>query len=641
VSFSAIQSLNMSLTLRQRLLLIFLPLVTLLALLGAAGSFLLHRLGGSIDEILRENYDSVVAMQDLKEALERIDSSFQFMLVARDMRDPSERQQLEDKAKIQFTHNWSRFEEALRTEQKNVTIYPDEETLVADLTAVSETYRRQGKDFFDRARQDGVRNADYYGKTKLYETFLQIKGIAGQILDLNQNEMRRASQRASDTASNSLLWFGTGLVLGAVLLGLLALHTARAILRPIRTITRSAMEISAGNLDQVVPTMADDELGKLAQAFNAMAHSLRDYRQSQSAQLIRAQRTSQATIDSFPDAVLVIDNEGQVEMANPAARHLLGVLPRQPGQAGTGMWTAPEPLRQPLSEALRGQQNHLPESFDKALLLGASGAERAVLPRILTIRDPYGATLGAAIVLQDVTRLRLLDQVKSNLVATASHELKTPLTSVRLAVHLLLEETIGPVNPKQMELLLDARENSERLLAMINNLLDLARLEQGYQQLDMQPESPEALLRTAAEAIAPRAQDKRVDVTLDVPPGLPSVAVDQARMGTALRNLLDNALTYTDPGGQITLSAAANGDDVILTVTDTGTGIPPEHLPHIFEKFSRVPGQSRGSGTGLGLAIVHEIVTAHGGTITCESQPGTGTTFRMTLPVAPRESGPR
>ena len=123
------------------------------------------------------------------------------------------------------------------------------------------------------------------------------------------------------------------------------------------------------------------------------------------------------------------------------------------------------------------------------LLLGTTGRERAVLPHILTIRDPYGITLGAAVLLQDVTRLRLLDQMKSNLVATASHELKTPLTSIRLAVHLLFEEAAGPLTPKQTELLQDARENCERLLAMVNNLLDLARLEQGSKQLDVRPES--------------------------------------------------------------------------------------------------------------------------------------------------------
>jgi signal transduction histidine kinase len=125
-----------------------------------------------------------------------------------------------------------------------------------------------------------------------------------------------------------------------------------------------------------------------------------------------------------------------------------------------------------------------------------------------------------------------------------------------------------------------------------------------------------------------------VDIELDVPYGLPPVSIDVERMGHAIRNLLDNALNYTDRGGRITVSAAAEADAVVLSVSDTGCGIPPEHLPHVFEKFFRVPGQSRGSGTGLGLAIVNEIVTAHGGTVTCESQLGVGTTFRLRLPIA-------
>jgi signal transduction histidine kinase len=236
--------------------------------------------------------------------------------------------------------------------------------------------------------------------------------------------------------------------------------------------------------------------------------------------------------------------------------------------------------------------------------------------------------------LQDVTRLRLLDQIKGDLVATASHELKTPLTSIRLAVHLLLEETTGPLTPKQTELLQDARENSERLLAMVNNLLDLARLEQGWRQLDVQSVSPGSLLREAVDAIEVRAQDKNVDIRIKLPDELPPVAVDKERIGHAVRNLLDNALTYTDTGGRITLSAESIDDSVIFSVTDTGVGISPQFVPRIFEKFFRVPGQSRGRGTGLGLAIVHEIVVGHGGTICCESQPGVGTTFRIRLPMA-------
>jgi signal transduction histidine kinase len=150
-------------------------------------------------------------------------------------------------------------------------------------------------------------------------------------------------------------------------------------------------------------------------------------------------------------------------------------------------------------------------------------------------------------------------------------------------------------------------------------------------------------LRTAAATIRPRAEDKGVHVVVDVPTDLPPVAADASRIGTALRNLLDNALTYTNAGGKITLSAAVLPEGVRLTVADTGIGIPEEYVSHVFEKFFRVPGQSRGGGTGLGLAIVQEIVAAHGGSIVCESEVGAGTSFHLTLPraiIGPDQAAP-
>src|SRR5262249_22020374 len=162
-----------------------------------------------------------------------------------------------------------------------------------------------------------------------------------------------------------------------------------------------------------------------------------------------------------------------------------------------------------------------------------------------------------------------------------------------------------------------------------NELLDLARLERGREQLDLGPERPADLLQAAADTIRPRAADKGVEVLVQAADDLPNIAADAQRPGHALDNLLTNAVTYTPRGGRITLRTRANGDAVTLEIVDTGSGIAPEYLPHLFEKFFRVPGQRRGQGTGLGLAIVHEIVTAHNGTITCESRPGKGTVFRL------------
>ncbi len=612
----------MTLSLRYRIVLPLVPLLVLVAVLGIFGAVLLSRLGSSIGAILHDNYRSVRYMEALGESLERIDSSFTFAMTGK-----------EERARQQYESHWAQYQDWLTKERNNIT-EPGEDQLVQELDRLTRRYRQQGEVFFGRPMHAPERKQDYYGDGGLEATFKQLKAVTRNIADLNHRSMMHASAEAQQAAAASFFWFGVGLVVALLLAALSALHTVRSVLRPIRALTDAALNISAGNLDQVLPQDQGDELGQLAGAFNTMARHLREYRQSQSARLLRAQKTSQATIDSFPDPVVVLDPEGRVEMANPAARRLLGVLPRHDGQPG-GVWNPPEPLREPLARALRDQGNYLPEGLDHAILLNGGGRERAVLPRVLFIRDPHGHALGTAVLLQDVTRLRLLDQVKSNLVATASHELKTPLTSLRLALHLLLEEeTLGPLSPKQTELLLDARDNSERLLAVVEHLLDLARFEQGWRQLDTRPEAPAELLQAAAEAVRPRAVDKGVELTLDVPPDLPDVSADAGRIGHALRNLLDNALTYTDRGGKITLSARAADGAVELAVADTGIGIAPEHLPHVFEKFFRVPGQSRGAGTGLGLAIVQEIATAHGGTVTCESQPGTGMVFRLTLPVA-------
>jgi signal transduction histidine kinase/HAMP domain-containing protein len=410
-------------------------------------------------------------------------------------------------------------------------------------------------------------------------------------------------------------------------------YLVRTILGPIRAVTEAAQEIGAGRLDREVPVPTHDELGRLAEAFNAMTRQLRGYRQTNLARLLRAQRTAQATIDSFPDPVLVVDPEERVELANPAARSLLGVAPSADGQPSAA-WVPPEFLRQPVREALAGQRAHLTEGFDQAVLLHTSGEDRAYLPQVRPIRDAAGDTQGAAVVLSDVTRFRLLDQFKSDLVATVSHELKTPLTAVRLAVHVLLEEAVGPLTPKQTELLLDARENAERLLRLIDHLLALARLQRADRPSDFGPEDPVALLRRAAQGAQGRAEDKHVELTVADAGPVPAVAANPDRLGLALANLVDNAITYTPAGGTVTLTAEPAPDGrVVLSVADTGVGIPPEDLPHVFERFFRVPGQSAEGGTGLGLAIVKEIADTHHGEVSCESEPGHGTVFRITLPA--------
>ena len=450
--------------------------------------------------------------------------------------------------------------------------------------------------------------------------------------------MEHVNHESRQIANSSLIGYGVGGALGVGLALVLVGSTIRAIRFPIDAMAKSARAIGAGDLDQLVSVASNDEFGDLASRFNTMARQLRDLRELHGAKLTLARQTTQAAIDALPDPVVVVDFQQRVELANRVARRLLGVRPAtqesnpQADKSSPATWQPPDELRQPLADVLNNRAEYLPEGFDKTIALRTGEATGSFLPRILPICNERGATVGATILLQDVTRLRLLDEMKSNLVATVSHELKTPLTSIRLALYLLLEEMTGPLSPKQLELLIDARDNAERLLTMINNLLDLARLEQGRPQLHLQSGRPLALLRPIADSFRPRAAEQGVEFSLVAPADLPEVAADFDQFQHAVQNLLDNALAYTPQSGRITLSAERAGDQVAFSVTDTGRGIPPEHIKSVFERYFRVPGSSAPGGSGLGLAIVREIATAHGGTVECESQAGMKTVFRMLLP---------
>jgi signal transduction histidine kinase len=233
--------------------------------------------------------------------------------------------------------------------------------------------------------------------------------------------------------------------------------------------------------------------------------------------------------------------------------------------------------------------------------------------------------------LQDVTRFRVADDVKTDLIATVSHELKTPLTSMQMAVYLLLEEKIGPLNPKQTELLLAARNNSDRLFEMIEDLLDLARFEGGAALIEKKAVTSRRLVEEVAERERAFVVSRGLKLSVEIEPHLPRVEISRVRLDQVFANFLSNAVKYSPPGGTITLLAKRDGANLVrFAVRDEGPGVPKELRRRIFEKFFRAS-ESRGEGAGLGLSIAREIVLAHGGNIGVESGEGKGSEFFFTL----------
>ena len=285
-----------------------------------------------------------------------------------------------------------------------------------------------------------------------------------------------------------------------------------------------------------------------------------------------------------------------------------------------------------VAETLQSQRPVAGEGMSSLLPLAVAGSERAFRLRTTPMRDNDHRLLGAVTLLEDITHLREIDRLKSDFIATASHELRTPLTSVQMGVHLLLERAAGELTDKQVEVLSACREDCERLDKLMRDLLDISRIEAGESKPVFERVRTADLLNAAARDLRPQVESKGLEFKLDAPVDLPEVKVDQTQVERVLSNLVANAIRYTKHG-EIRISAEPRGNSVAVSVSDTGTGIPQEYLPHIFDKFVQVPGAATG-GAGLGLAISRWIIEAHGGHISVQSEPSKGSTFTFTLPAA-------
>ncbi len=584
--------------LRNRIFLGVAPLVILLMIVGGYAVWLFYRLGDAVNTTLHENYVSIVAMRDLKDSALRIDRA----LAMNNGVSP-----------VSVETDAAACRRGVDAELAIIT-EPGEQEAAERLRASDEVFLAAAV----AATKGGGNNET------LHRALDAVLAAAASIQTINEHAMTDKDQRARDTARQStrvmLLAMAAALPLGLFF----AYRLGGVVLRPIQRLTDSARELGEGNLDQVLPVQSRDELSQLADAFNKMAGKLRLYRQTTTDELVHARQATEVVFAALLDPIVIFGADGEIAYQNPAAERLRKKL------AGTDTSLPIVPLAM---KVLSGEGDYLPESFEQAICVRVDDREKFLLPRVIGLRDG-GA--GAVVILHDVTRFRLLDDVKTNLVATVSHELKTPLTSIRMAVHLLLEERIGALNPKQAELLLASRDDAERLLDLINNLLDLAKLENGASVSERRTQAPADLVRQAVQHARDIISAAGVELAIQINEHLPPVAVSADQLGQVFSNLISNAAKHSPPGEEITLTASAieDGRAVRFSVVDRGPGIPPIERERVFDKFYRLPGEPR-EGAGLGLAICREIVRAHDGRIGVAAAPGgRGSEFFFVLPAA-------
>jgi PAS domain S-box-containing protein len=601
--------------LRTKLLLTVTPLAAGLLVVGFISLRAFDELGHGAERILADNYRSVLAAQRMKDAAERVNAAALARTAGRGAAADARPELL-------------RFEEELSVQERNVTEAGEQEA-TRELRDRFQRYRAESESLVGMRDPEELRQRYF---AEMQPLFSQVEAAADRVLQINQDAMVRKSDEARRLArrSRSLLFFATFAALALGLSGFISL-TLRA-LRPLHALATAVRRIGEGELEVRASIAGHDEVAEVGHELDVLAEKLRQYRSSSLGELLQAQQASQAAIDSLPDPVLVFSNDGTVQNVNRAAETLLGVTAGEQPLA-----RVPAALRDVIARARahvgEGKGPYVPRGFEEAVRLHEGGESRAFLPRSTPLYSETGGLAGATVVLEDVTRLLRFDELKNDLVATVAHEFRTPLTSLRMALHVLIERIVGEINDRQADMLFAARDDCERLQHIVEDLLDLSRIQAGKAEVALLPLPAKTLVDAcvAAHEAAARAASVHLCALL-VEPVLP-VMVDAERIQLVFDNLIANAIRHSSPGTRIEVRATPDGDHVRFEVRDQGRGVPAEYQERVFDKFFRVPGTS-GQGVGLGLYISREIVLAHGGDIGVESSAGNGSCFWFTLRTA-------
>ena len=498
----------------------------------------------------------------------------------------------------------------------------------------------------EKGNEYGFRKAkaDYQSFIQAYELSPNTTNVLGSHNDLAdkfnalRNGLIAEHKRALDDINliqrqareRALLVAGLlGLVgLAVLIIGFVTAHAlARRFGAPIEALVQAADNIGQGNFDVTLPISSAAELNQLTRRFGIMAEALRDHQATNVDELLAGQQRLQAVLDSIDDGLLMIDRQGHLEHLNPVAQRQLGWDSDRLGQGLGAALERPE-LDPQLQLVLRGGTL---ERAPDDLSIEVDGEARVLTYSLTPVSHTQGHILGAVMVLHDVTEQRAFERVRSEFVLRASHELRTPVTGMHMAFGLFRERAHFAPDSREADLLDTVNEEMQRLMQLINDLLNFSRYQNGLQKLTLTPCSIEDLLEQAQTRFAESASEKEIDLLVEVQGPLPWLQADQLQLDRVLDNLIDNALRHTGSGGRIRLQARRHGDRVIISVEDNGEGIAYGQQGRIFEPFVQV-GRKKG-GAGLGLALCKEIVQLHGGRMGVYSRPGQGTQFYMALTV--------
>lgn len=577
-------------------------------------------LGDATDSILQENYRSILAAENMIDAIERQDSGLLLMLLGY----VKENQELFEEYSASFLLWFGRAKD-------NVTI-PGEQGIVDNIDSLYTKYLQTSSTLKIRIASSDTGAAEYYHEFVL-PAFMAVRNECANLRETNQKTMYDASVVAGKVASRAI-W--SMIIIGSIVIivGIgFSILLSKIIVKPLRQMNEATKKIAAGDYDVNIRTRSKDEVGNLAEGFNIMARELKKYSDMNVEQLLAEKQKSEAVIRNIDDGVILIDSNSSITAINPAAADALNVsINRVIGTHFLEVIKNDE-LYEIIKRTIETGDTPDIDENKRIVTLGKGEDAKTFQFLITPITTKRNALIGVVFQLRDITHFKEIEKLKSEFVMTASHELRTPLTSMEMSIDLLHEKAFEKLSDKEKELLDAAAEDVNRLKSLVNDLLDLSRIESGKIQMEMDRMEVGVVLERAVSSLKNNAEEYKVDLSAIYSEDLPPVNADPTKITWVLTNLISNALRYTGVEGFIKVKAANVGQQVQIDVQDNGKGIPYEYQSRIFDKFVQVKDDGSAGGSGLGLAICKEIVRAHGGTIWVDSTPGEGSKFSFTLPV--------
>jgi len=609
-------------TLKGKVSILFLSLVVLIAIVGTTASVNLFNLSTAIDGLMIANYRSINAATKMMEAIERQDSAV-LIYINVDTQ----------KGKNLFTNNNEEFLKWYNVDANNVTEKGEKEMI--DTVRVSYTnYVKLFLDLQEIRSQQGTAKANQFYDTKIMPDFIGIKNELKQLSLLNEKAMFKSKDLATENARNSM-YLVLGISIFAIIGGFaVSRFFTNRFLMPITILTQNMKSIKAGDLNQQININTKDEIGELSVEFNNMTKRLQQYEQSTSGKLLLEKNRSLAIVKSISNPLVVLDPDYRVILLNDAFENIFNVSEEVLTNKHFLEGIRDGEIFDFISSIFKSKD----ETHQKIFLIKTNHEEYYFNIIVTTVKDNNANLSGMIVIFQNVTQLKELEKIRTDFIATISHEFKTPLTSIMMGTDVLIDERMGPLNDDQRQFIQAIREDGDRLTKLVNGLLELMKIESGKAVFKFQEYAIEDIIECAVKPFYQLAEQQDKTLNFNCEEEITHVVADFEKITWVLNNLISNALKYTSAGNKISVNAIEKADMIYVTVKDTGMGIPKEYLEKIFEKFVQVKdGDMEFRGAGLGLAVVREIIEAHNGEIWCESKLDLGSSFTFTLNIAGKE----